>query len=69
MRREFYDGEPLLRLIISDTALLEIDYLFSDIIKYADAENREGVMASAGRLTVSLEHLIDQSSLNLISIL
>ena len=68
MKQNFVKEQLLLRLIISDGSLLEIDYLFSDIIEYASAENREGVMASAGRLSVSLDHLINQSSLNLISV-
>ena len=68
IREKFVKQEPMLRLIISDNSLLEVDYLFSDVIEYARAENREGVMASAGRLSVILEHLLNQSSLNLISI-
>ena len=68
VKQNFVKEQLLLRLIISDGSLLEIDYLFSDIIEYASAENREGVMASAGRLSVSLDHLRNQSSLNLISV-
>ena len=68
MEESFLENEPLLRLIISDNSLLEIHNLFSDVINYAAAENIEGVLASRGRLAVGLEHLINLSSISLVSI-
>ena len=68
MEESFLQNEPLLRLIVSDNSLLEIHNLFSDIVSYAAAENMEGVLASRGRLSVGLEHLINLSSISLISI-
>lgn len=68
LRTEFLDEQPMLRLLISDDALLEVECLFGDVIAYADTENREGVATSVERLRISIAHLRGLSGLNLKSI-
>ena len=50
IRADFRDKELLLSLLISDRVLEEVKCCFSDVIGYAHAENREGVITSLGRL-------------------
>jgi len=50
IRADFRDKELLLSLLISDRVLEEVKCYFSDVIGYAHAENREGVITSLGRL-------------------
>ncbi len=57
MRREFKKSAVLLSLLISDSALEEIDLYFGDVINYANLGSREGTMISISRLRASVEHI------------
>lgn len=50
IRADFRDKELLLSLLISDRVLEEVKCCFDDVVGYAHAENREGVITSLSRL-------------------
>lgn len=57
MREEFKKEVWFLSLLVSDTALGEIESTFGDVINYAEAKSGEGVLISVARLHENLEHL------------
>ena len=54
---DFNTRAPILSLLVSDSAILEIEHSFIDVIGNAVAESEEGVITSVGRLRADLEHL------------
>lgn len=68
IRDEFQSKLPVLSLLVSDAALLEIERGFSDIISYAEAESDDEVVSSVKRLGISLEHLREMAGLSIKSV-
>lgn len=68
IRDEFQSKLPMLSLLVSDDALLEIERGFSDVISYAEAESDDEVVSSVKRLGISLEHLREMAGLSIKSV-
>lgn len=68
IKNSFSEKLSALSLIVSDTALLEIEHSFSDIINYANTDSIDGVMTSVGRLKISIEHLRELAGFNIKSV-
>ena len=57
MRLEFKKCSAPLSLLISDSALEEIELYFADVINYADLGSHEGTVISVSRLHAAIEHV------------
>ena len=68
IRDEFQSKLPMLSLLVSDNALLEIERGFSDVISYAEAESDDEVISSVKRLGISLEHLREMAGISIKSV-
>ncbi|MBR2930750.1 MAG: DUF4363 family protein [Clostridia bacterium] len=68
LRDDFSGKLSMLSLLISDEALLDIERSFSDVISYAEAESRDGVISAIGRLGIELEHIRELAGFNIKSV-
>ena len=65
---EFNTKAPMLSLLVSDNAILDIEHSFNDIIGYAKAESADGVITSVGRLRIDLGQLRELAGLTVKSV-
>ena len=68
IKNDFSEKLSALSLLVSDSALLDIEHSFSDVINYAECESVDGVMTSIGRLVISIEHLRELAGLTVKSL-
>lgn len=65
---DFSTKAPIFSLLVSDSALLDIEHSFSDVIGYARAESEDGVLTAIGRLRIDLEQLRELAGLTVKSV-